>query len=100
MRSAITMTPTISPNPAENPTVREAQSQADYNPLAKQKAAEEAMTRAKIENCARAKSAKTTFESGARVGRVNAAGEREIMDDADRAVEAKRLQSIVASDCN
>ena len=33
------MTPPTAPSPVENPTVREAQSQADYNPLAKQKAA-------------------------------------------------------------
>jgi len=33
------MTPTTAPSPAVNPTVRESQSQADYNPLAKQKAA-------------------------------------------------------------
>jgi len=66
---------------------------------AKRKAAEEQVTKAKIENCARAKQAKMTFESGARVGRTNAAGEREIMDDAARAEELKRIQGIIASDC-
>lgn len=66
---------------------------------AKRKAAEEQMTKAKIENCARAKQAKTTFDSGVRVGRTNAAGEREIMDEAARAEEIKRILGIIARDC-
>ena len=67
---------------------------------AKRKAAEAEVTKAKIENCARAKQAKTTFDSGVRVGRTNAAGEREIMDDAARATEIKRINAILARDCN
>lgn len=66
---------------------------------AKRKAAEERVTKAKIENCARAKQAKVTFESGVRVGRTNDKGEREIMDDAARAEELKRIQGIIATDC-
>lgn len=73
--------------------------QAQEAEAAKKKAAEEQVTKAKIENCARAKQAKTTFESGARIGQTNAAGQREIMDDAARAEELKRIQSIIASDC-
>ena len=66
---------------------------------AKRKQAEELATKTKIENCARAKQAKVTFDSGVRVGRVNAAGEREIMDEAARAEEIKRIQGIIARDC-
>jgi len=73
--------------------------QADEAEAAKRKAAEQEVTKAKIENCARAKQAKTTFESGVRIGRTNAAGEREIMDDAARAEELKRIQGIIAKDC-
>ena len=73
--------------------------QAQEAEAAKRKAAEEQNTKAKIENCARAKQAKVTFESGVRVGRTNAAGEREIMDDAARADELKRIQGILAKDC-
>lgn len=67
---------------------------------AKKKAEEEKITKAKIENCARAKQAKATMESGVRIGRVNAAGEREVMDDAARAAEVKRIQAVMATDCN
>jgi hypothetical protein len=67
--------------------------------LAKRKADEEKVAKAHIENCARAKQAKATFDSGMRLSRTNAAGEREVMDDAARAVELKRLQGIMESDC-
>ncbi len=67
---------------------------------AKRKAEEDKVTKAKIENCARAKQAKATMDSGVRIGRVNAAGEREVMDEATRAAETKRIQSVMASDCN
>ncbi|MBP7574416.1 MAG: DUF4124 domain-containing protein, partial [Rhodoferax sp.] len=66
---------------------------------AKRKADEERVLKARIENCARAKQAKTTFDSGVRVARTNAAGEREIMDDAARSAESKRIQAIIDSDC-
>lgn len=66
---------------------------------AKRKAVEEENTKARIENCARAKAAKTTFESGVRIDRTNAAGEREIMNDAVRAEELKRILGIISRDC-
>lgn len=66
---------------------------------AKRKAEEERVTKAKVENCARAKQAKTSFDSGIRIARTNVAGEREIMDDAARAAEAKRIQGVIDTDC-
>ena len=66
---------------------------------AKRREEEEKITKAKIENCARAKQAKATFDSGIRIARTNAAGEREVMDDAAREAEIKRVQGIMATDC-
>lgn len=66
---------------------------------AKRKADEERVAKAQIENCARAKQAKTTFESGVRIGTTNAAGEKQFMDDVTRAAELKRFQSIIDRDC-
>ena len=66
---------------------------------AKRKAEDERVTKAKAENCARAKQSKATFDSGVRVSRVNAAGEREVMDDTARAAEAQRIQGIINTDC-
>lgn len=66
---------------------------------ARKKADEDRVLRARIENCARAKQAKATFDLGGRIARANQAGEREIMDDATRAAEIKRIQGIIDSDC-
>ena len=66
---------------------------------AKRKADEERIAKAQVENCVRAKQGKTTFESGVRIGRTNGAGEKEFMDDAARATELKRMQSIIERDC-
>ncbi len=66
---------------------------------AKRKVEEEQATKARIENCARAKQAKATYESGARIGRINSAGQQEVMDEVTRAEEMKRIQGIIARDC-
>lgn len=67
--------------------------------LAKRRAEEERLTKAKIENCARAKQAKVTLDSGMRIAQVNKAGEREVMDDGARAAETKRIQAMIDSSC-
>ncbi len=53
----------------------------------------------KADNCERAKQAKLNMESGARISRINKSGEREILDDAARAAELKRIMDIIASQC-
>ena len=73
--------------------------QAAEAEAAKRKAEEEKIMKAKIENCARAKQAKAGFDSGIRISRINSAGEREVMDDAARAAELKRIQTIMESEC-
>jgi hypothetical protein len=65
-----------------------------------QKAAEaQKIAQAKTENCNRARQGKATFDSGIRVARLNAQGEREILDDKARAAEQERLQAVISSDC-
>ncbi|MGJ7496253.1 DUF4124 domain-containing protein [Variovorax sp. RT4R15] len=66
---------------------------------AKQAAEAQKVAQAKADNCTRAKQGKATFDSGIRVARVNAQGEREIMDDKARAAEAQRVQAVIDSDC-
>ncbi len=66
---------------------------------ARQAAEAQKVAQAQAENCNRARQGKATMDSGIRVARVNAQGEREIMDDNARAAEQQRLQSIIASDC-
>lgn len=67
--------------------------------LAKKKAEEEQLATAKAENCARAKQAKATYDSGMRIARTNEKGEREMLDEAARAAESKRIQSVIDADC-
>lgn len=66
---------------------------------AKRKAEEERVAKAKAENCSRARQAKATIDSGVRIARTNDKGEREVMEDAARAAEAKRVQGVITSDC-
>ena len=72
---------------------------ADEAQAGQRKAQQEKIIKARIENCARAKQAKANFDSGVRVSRINEKGEREVLDDAARATELKRIQSIVDADC-
>jgi hypothetical protein len=66
---------------------------------AKRKAEEDRVAKVKAENCSRAKQAKSSFDSGVRISRTTASGEREILDDAARAVELKQIQGIIESEC-
>ena len=73
--------------------------QAEEAEAAKRKAEEERVAKAKAENCTRAKQAKGAFDTGVRISRTTATGEREVMDDAARAAEGQRIQGIIDSDC-
>lgn len=77
----------------------EKKKKAEEAEVEKRKAEEERILKIKVENCARAKQAKASFDSGRRIVRTNEKGEREAMDDAARASEVKRIQSIMDSDC-
>ena len=77
----------------------EKKKKAEQEEAAKRKAEEDKVAKAKADNCARAKQAKASFDSGMRLSRVNKEGEREILDDATRAAEAQRIQTIIDADC-
>ncbi len=73
--------------------------QAEAAEAEKNKAQAEAQAKTQAENCTRARQMKATFDSGQRIARTNAKGEREILDDAQRASEVKRIDGIIAADC-
>lgn len=79
--------------------LEEKKKQAEQSEAAKRKAEEARVAQVQAENCARAKQAKAALDSGVRMSTVNAKGEREVMDDAARAAESKRLQGIMATEC-
>jgi hypothetical protein len=73
--------------------------QAEAAEADKLKAEKDKVAKLRADNCARARSAKADYDSGARLARTNAKGEREILDDAARAAEVSRLQGILTSEC-
>jgi hypothetical protein len=73
--------------------------QADDEEAAKKKAEEEKIAAVKADNCERAKKGVANLKSGARLSVTNAKGEQEVMDDAAKAAESKRLQGIADSQC-
>jgi membrane protein involved in colicin uptake len=79
--------------------LEERRKQAEAAEAEKNKARAEAQAKVQAENCGRARQMKATLDSGQRIARMNAKGEREIMDDAQRAAEAKRIDGIIAADC-
>lgn len=79
--------------------LEERRKQAEAAEAEKTKARAEAQAKAQAENCGRARQAKATYDTGLRVARVNAKGEREFLDDAQRQAEVKRLQSVIDRDC-
>lgn len=91
--------PALPPVAGKDKELEERRQQADKQEAAKKAAAEQAQASARADNCARAKQAKATYDSGVRIARTAANGEREILDDAARAAETRRLQGIIASDC-
>jgi hypothetical protein len=88
------------PKPSgKDKVLEEKKKQAEAADAEKKKAEEAKVASARAENCARAKASKANFDSGVRISRVNDKGEREIMDDAQRAVEVKMLSDVIARDC-
>ncbi len=79
--------------------LQEKKKQADAAEAEKKKAEEEQAAKARADNCERAKRSKAGYDSGIRIARSNAKGEREYIDDATRASETKRLEVIIARDC-
>jgi hypothetical protein len=65
----------------------------------KEKAEQARVAAGKAENCTRAKSYLRTLDDGMRVGRIDAKGEREILDDKARAEETQRTRDVIARDC-
>lgn len=79
--------------------LEEKKKQGETAEAQKKKAEEERLAAVRADNCARARKARAALDSGQRLARTNEQGEREIMDDAARAAEYRRLQPILEHDC-
>jgi hypothetical protein len=75
--------------------------QAEADAAAKTKADQEKNAALRADNCTRAKAQMTTLESGIRLAQTNAkTGEREYLDDKQRADETRRTREVIAENCN
>ena len=72
---------------------------AEDEKLAKARAEEEKLAAQRAENCKRARAHLAALDSGQRIARYNDKGEREILDDAGRAAEARRAREAISSEC-
>lgn len=79
--------------------LEERKKQAEAADAAKKKVEDDKLAKARADTCDRAKRALATLQSGVRIGVTNAAGEREVMDDAKRAEESKRTKEVADSSC-
>ena len=89
------------PGPVPAPTM--AERNADYRKRARenlereQKDKDERIAKAdRADNCARARSAQQSIDSGARIGIRDKSGERGFMSDAQRVVEAAKIDKVLA----
>jgi hypothetical protein len=82
-------------------TLEEKKKQAEAEEAAKKQAEEQRQAAARADNCKRAMNYKNSLDSGQRIARMNdKTGEREILDDAQRAAEQQRVQQAINQNCN
>jgi len=73
---------------------------AEADAAAKAKADQEKVAAMRADNCSRAKAQLSTLESGIRLVQTNPkTGEREFLDDKQRADEVRRSREVISSDC-
>ena len=82
-----------------DPELEARRKKAEAEQAAKTKAEEARVAAARVDNCRRAQSHMRTLDSGIRIARTNDKGEREILDDQQRAEEVRRTREVIAADC-
>lgn len=66
---------------------------------AKEKAEAAKLAEQRAENCRNARAHLAALDSGQRIARYNDKGEREILDDRQRAAETRRARDVIAAEC-
>lgn len=85
--------------PGVDKTLEARKKEAEAQQAAQEQAEQARQAAARADNCKRAHNAKAALASGQRIARTNDKGEREVLDDAQRAAELQRVEQIIASDC-
>ena len=82
-----------------DPEIDARRAKAEQADKARAKAEEERLASQRAENCQRARAQMASLDSGQRLARVNAQGERVVLDDKARADEADAARRVITSDC-
>ena len=91
--------PAAPAKPAVDPELQARKKAAEQEQAAKAKAEADGQAAQRAENCRNARAHLSALDSGQRIARFNDKGEREVLDDKQRATEAFRARSVIASDC-
>jgi Domain of unknown function (DUF4124) len=91
--------PAVAAKPAVDPELEERRKRAEQEQAARTKADEQKAAAIRKDNCQRAREQLATMESGQRIARVKADGEREILDDEQRARESRRAREVISAEC-
>jgi hypothetical protein len=89
----------VAGKPSTDPELEERRRRGEQEKAAQAKSEEERMAALRKDNCNRAREQLNTLDSGQRIARVKANGEREILDDDQRAAETRRVREAMAVDC-
>jgi hypothetical protein len=84
---------------ASDPELEAKKRKADEEKDALKKAEEAKQAKARAQECERARGYQKALDDGIRIGRTNAKGEREILDDAARAQETARNRQAIDNNC-
>lgn len=88
-----------STGPKSDPELDARRKRAVDEQIAQQRQQQDKDSALRAENCTRAKGALAGLADGQRMTRTNAKGEREVLDEKDRADEMQRARAVIASDC-
>ncbi|KAB2875370.1 MAG: DUF4124 domain-containing protein [Burkholderiaceae bacterium] len=85
--------------PKVDPELEARRKKAEADQQAQQKAEETRVAAQRADNCKRARAYADSLNSGIRLSRVNDKGEREILDDQQRAGEMQRARQAIEANC-
>jgi len=85
--------------PPVDPELEERRKRTEQEQAARGEADKQKAAAIRKDNCQRAREQLATLDSGQRIARIKADGEREILDDEARAKETRRAREAIASEC-
>jgi hypothetical protein len=85
--------------PPVDPELEERRKRSEQEQAARAEADKQKAAAIRKDNCQRAREQLATLDSGQRIARIKADGEREILDDDARAKEMLRAREAIASEC-